>query len=138
MSETPSEERSHGMVQQLLRDMPPVAKTVLMWFLLFPVALAISGMLLQVNVGAIIQASLMQSRDQTVDVVGTMLTEKMADMERRLAAVENASTSSIKYGGQIDTLDKRVTTVEQQVRQLRDWACDNDKAKGLGSCGVGN
>lgn len=155
MTDEEKREDTRSLVTQLISDMPPLAKTVLMWFLMFPIAIAISGMLLQVNVGAIIQGTLLETRENTVGIVGDMLTDRFVAIDARLAQIETSvaqrdlqladhakalealTAGAIRTGALLDAQDARLRDVEAHVRALRDWACDRDGMVGLGSCGIG-
>jgi uncharacterized protein YlxW (UPF0749 family) len=105
-----------GMLKELFGALPPLARTILMWMLLFPIAVAISGMLLQVNVGALIQDSLKQSRGQTVDVVSEMLRERLAKLDKQIDDIqESIQGQALKYAD----LDKRLTLVEREQEIIR-------------------
>lgn len=87
-----------------------------MWFLMFPIAIAISGMLLQVNVGSLIQDSLRQSRGQTVDIVGQMLKEQITKLDDQLEDVQRSlAAQNDRYG----SLDKRLTLVERDLEYIK-------------------
>lgn len=105
-----------GMLKELFSQLPPVARTILMWMLLFPIAVAISGMLLQVNVGALIQDSLRQGRTQTVDVVSEMLRERLAKLDKQIDDIQDSiQGQALKYAD----LDKRLSLVEREQEILR-------------------
>lgn len=104
-----------GLLKEIFGALPPLARTILMWFLLFPLAIAISGMLLQVNVGAIIQDALKKSRGETVDIVGEMLRERIENLDDRMTSIEGSiSGQGIKYFD----VEKRLTLVERDVEVL--------------------
>lgn len=105
-----------GMIKELFGALPPLARSILMWMLVFPIAVSISGMLLQVNVGALIQDSLKQSRGQTVDLVGEMLRERLTKLDSKIDDIQEAiQGQTLKYAD----LDKRLSLVEREQELLR-------------------
>lgn len=114
MSENPTPQA--GFVRELMGALPPLARTVLMWTIMLPLAIAISGMLLQVNVGALIQESLRQSRGQTVDIVGDLLKERITKLDETLDDVEEALKAQRQ---QYSEFDKRLTLVERDVEDYK-------------------
>lgn len=87
-----------------------------MWFLMFPIAIAVSGMLLQVNVGALIQDSLKQSRGETVDIVNRMLTQKVDQLDNKIEKFQDGLNAQIFIA---KDLDKRLTLVERDVEEIK-------------------
>jgi hypothetical protein len=88
----------------------------MLYLLMFPLAIAISGMLLQVNVGSLIQESLSKSRKETVDIVSQMLAARVDKME---AKIEAGGADFLQMRDETNELDKRLTLVEREVEQLK-------------------
>lgn len=108
MSERPEERQT--FIKELLGLMPPNARAVLMWLLMFPLAIAISGLLLNVNVGSLIERSVSKTRTETVDIVGQMLYEKLNRLDNQVSAIDEAiKRQGIRYW----EMDKRLTYLER-------------------------
>lgn len=77
---------------ELLEMLPPTARTILLWILVPPIGLSIAGMILQVNVGAMINnavdVSMKRSRGETVEIVGDALAVRMNGLDARLNAMD--------------------------------------------------
>lgn len=106
----PEKQPSESFVKELLNMLPKPARTVLLWIIMFPLALAIGGMLLQVNVGALIQSavnrSVSETRSDTVDIVNTMLNDRINSLDHRMAVMEE----TMRLQG--DKTDKRLARLE--------------------------
>lgn len=112
----PATNSRDGLVQQLFGALPPRARALLLYFLMFPIAIAISGMLLQVNVGSLIQESLSKSRKETVDIVNQMLAARVDKLEQK---IEDGNNDLARLRDVDNNLDKRLMLVERDVEQLK-------------------
>src|SRR5690606_25839745 len=92
------DDKQMGVINVLLHDMPPWQKSILTFFLIVPIALALSGLILQVNVGSIIQAiineQLAQNREQTVGSITESLNRSTSSLSDQIAALQTEATKS--------------------------------------------
>lgn len=143
-----------GVIQLLLHDMPAWQKSILSFFLIVPIALALSGLILQINVGAIIQAlineQLAQNREQTVGRIRDSLqestatiTEQSAAMQReaaiasgRLDRLEERTNDHLSIAAaRIEKLELRTEDIGNSVNDIKVYICDND-GKERGNCAL--
>lgn len=105
-----------SLTQQLFGALPPRARAILLYILMFPLAIAVSGMLLQVNVGSLIQETLSKSRKETVDIVSQMLASRVDKLELKL---EESNNNTARLREADSQLDKRLSLVERDVEMLK-------------------
>jgi PBP1b-binding outer membrane lipoprotein LpoB len=143
---TGDDEKQMGMVQMLLHDMPPWQKSILSFFMIVPLALALSGLVLQVNVGSIIQAlineQLTRSREQTVGTITTSLNESTASLSEqisglqqealatsnRLDRLEERTNDMVTLSvSRIDKLETRAEELSKSINDIKVYICDTDQ-----------
>lgn len=126
---------NNGIVFSLLNDMPGWSKGVVFAFLTLPISLAISGMLLNVNVGAnidkyleIVLARQAEATDASADRIIAVVDERMVDLYTRLEDVTRKTDEMVAVIGKVDT-DLR--DIRGRVVALENWACVHTQAQGL-------
>lgn len=116
-----------GVIQMILSGMPAWQKSILTLFMIAPLVLALSGMILQVNVGAIIQAivseQLTKSREQTVSAV-------KGDIVAQTKTVSDMLSQAIS---RMDALERRTDQNTRDINSIKVYICDTD-AKTRGNC----
>lgn len=146
------DDKQLGVIELLLHDMPAWQKSILSLFLIVPIALALSGLILQVNVGSIIQAlvseQLAQNREQTVGTITNSLQQSTASLSEQIAAVQReASTSSNRLDrleertnevlnvsiSRIDKLEVKTDELSKTINDIKIYVCDSDQ-KRRGDC----
>lgn len=144
-------DKNQGIIQMVLDGMHPTIKAILFGCLAFPLFLALSGMILNLNVGSIIQKKLDANSDQTVTAIESAMSAQVSDMSRRLdgfidtsnrqnaelrAAMQAVSIELTRNSQQLSSVDERLSMVENVVDKISDWVCDQDGQRGLGSCAL--
>ena len=146
------DDKQLGVIELLLHDMPAWQKSILSLFLIVPIALALSGLILQVNVGSIIQAlvseQLAQNREQTVGTITNSLQQSTTSLSEQIAAVQReALTSSNRLDrldertnemlnvsiSRIDKLEVKTDELSKSINDIKIYVCDNDQ-KRRGDC----
>jgi hypothetical protein len=147
-----SDDKQLNVIQMVLHDMPPWQKSILTFFLIVPIALALSGLILQVNVGSIIQAvineQLSQNREQTVGSITSTLNQSTASLSEQISVLQRETISG---GARLDRLEERtrdilalftsrIEKIEQKtdelaksVNDIKIYICDTD-GKTRGDC----
>lgn len=130
-----SEPKQSGLVLSLLNDMPGWAKGMVFAFLTLPISLAISGMLLNVNVGAnidkyleIVLARQAEATDASADRIISVVDERMVDLYTRLEDVTRKTDEMVSVISKVDT-DLR--DIRSRVVAIENWACDHAQVQGL-------
>ena len=118
-----------NVIQLILDGMPPWQKSILTFVMIAPLALALSGLVLQVNVGSIIQAifneQMRRSSDQTVLSVRTTITEQMRPVLEQLAVTSN----------RLDAVERRTDDLAKAINSIKIYICDTD-TKARGNCAL--
>lgn len=148
------DDKQLGVIQMLLYDMHPWQKSILSFFMIVPLALALSGLVLQVNVGSIIQAlineQLTRNREQTVGTITSSLNQSTASLSEQIAALqrEGLSTSSRLERleertndmltlsiSRIEKLESKTDELTKSINDIRVYICDTDE-KRRGDCAL--
>jgi len=146
------DDKQMRVINVILHDMPPWQKSILTFFLIVPIALALSGLILQVNVGSIIQAlvneQLAQNREQTVGSITETLNKSTSSLSDQIAAVQTDSTKSVNrldrleertndflgvFTSRLDRVEQRTDELTKTVNDIKVYICDTDQ-KQRGDC----
>lgn len=103
-----------GLIHIILDGMHPVLKAVVFGILAIPLVLAISGMLLQLNVGKLIEQAI---HDQSM----YQLQAQRLEGDRVITAIQ---LSVDRVTNDLAILESRIDSNEQHIGQTRRWACD--------------
>jgi uncharacterized protein YoxC len=142
-----------GMIQLVLGNMPPIVKAIVFTVLSLPLILAISGLLLQVNVGATLEKildaqfakmSVEQIQAQSDSITATMapIVGRITQLEGDVALIEEQTKAlevrvGIVEGLSLENQDSNQLQDEQlKIGQLlseaqRVWACTHSDTQGL-------
>ena len=117
-----------GFVGGFFNGMPNWAKAIVYILVAPTLVLAISGMMLQVNVGAVIDkymelyfARQLQATENSADRIISAVDVKFDDINARIDELAKS----------IGSLDKDINVVEKRVEALEFWACDHAATQGL-------
>lgn len=110
-----------GFVTSFFDGMPPWQKTIVSLLCLLPLSLAISGMMLNVNVGANINKYL----DIKFEMMASAQEGSMGEVMGKLEEMEERFTIRV---GDNETL---MFHIQGDVKQLKDWACEHGRVQGL-------
>lgn len=123
-----SEQQNQGAVQGYLQSLPSWAKSLVALLTVPPLALAITGMLLNVNVGTQLDkymdlyfAQQMKATENSADRVIYAVDEKFEAMNAR---IDELTKSVGAVANTVDGLETRVDALEY-------WACDHSAVQGL-------
>lgn len=105
-----TDDKQRGLIAMVLDEMNPTVKAVLFGALALPVFLALSGMMLQVNVGKLIE-----------EAIEAYSIEQSAQRDIQTATLLEAIRD------EVSDLSDRVTIIRKDVDVLKNWACDYDK-----------
>lgn len=119
---------NHTAVSVYYQSLPGWAKSLVALFTIVPLSLAISGMLLNVNVGAQIDkymdlyfAQQIKATENSADRVIHAVDLKFDAMNLR---IDEIATS-------VQTIDKSVVSLDSRLELLEYWACDHSAVQGL-------
>lgn len=114
------ESQQRGLIGQLMDDLPPSLRFILLLSLLIPLNLAITGLLLNVNVGKLIEEALdRQNKTQKVmiedhgELLLSQISTSMKDVVGRIGFIE----------GRLYALEVLYEDQQQQLDAIKSWAC---------------
>lgn len=115
---------SDGFASSFFHDMPPWARAIVFGLTAIPVAVAVSGMILNVNVGSYLdtymEIQLERQRTETEQVADKIITA----IGSRISIVEKRIEQIVIEAAQADMeLAKRLQIVESDIRDVKSWAC---------------
>lgn len=118
-----------GLLHHVMSDMPPWIKAIVSLLLVFPIVLAVSGMLLNINVGAILEEVVALSMEkqrgamnEALDVRFTQLQDQLlaasAKTEVQFLAVQELLTEHAEllhdHSSRIEALERRVMLASER------------------------
>lgn len=102
----------HGLVQTFMEDLHPISKTILSVLLIIPLTLTISGLLLNINVGSIIE--------RYIDL-------SLKKQEEQHRTLEDFSHKVLKRLDGIDTAinanTNNIMTITKDLIETKEWVC---------------
>ena len=126
-----SQNSNQGFVAEFFGSMPSWIKGIVFLLCAVPVALAISGTLLQVNVGSKLDAYFelqlekqRQGTEAAADRIIAVFDARIKAIEGNLAdAVQEASDRDTVLGHRVTELEAKVQDVVSKVERLDAWVC---------------
>lgn len=120
--------QNQGIVQGYMQSLPPWAKSLVALLTIPPLALAITGMLLNVNIGAQLDkymdlyfAQQLKATENSADRIIVVVDQKFEDLNVRIDALSST----------VGKLDTSLNSIESRVGALEYWACDHSAVQGL-------
>lgn len=140
MSDNGDSERK-GIIHMVLDGMNPTVKAIVFSLLAFPVFLALSGKIVDINVGAIITSELERSREKTVSSVRHSIDSRVDELSKTISdyqistmreiselkvsvdkALEGVDTAKTR----IDDIERRLGSMDTEIGKIKSHICDND------------
>lgn len=135
-----SEEQHTSLIDKLFDRMPAWQRSILLFFMILPLTLALSGLLLQVNVGGILsryidylyEAQKVQTRD--IDkIVDDGTTAVQGDIA---ASRESIEAMLAAFNLRLGIVERAVDSINSRVGKIERYICDTDGKRGYGACAL--
>lgn len=128
MSDQQINHPNKGLIHLILDGMPAWIRAIVFSILAFPLIVATSGMILQVNVGATIERVIdAQFEKQGIEQIEAQRAQLESMLQPLIASINKLDDDNKVIVSDVKTIDKRLTDVESSVIAIESWACDNKK-----------
>lgn len=118
---TQKEKDEMGLIHLILDGMHPAIKALVFGMLAIPLVLAVSGMMLQLNVGKLIEQAI-------ADQSNYQLQAQREEGDRVITAIQSSINAIVN---DVAILDTRLTNVEKDIEETRKWACAHSDKQNL-------
>lgn len=130
-----ADDQQNPGVMGFFNSMPGWARSVVFVLTVVPISVAISGMLLNVNVGSYLDSYMeiqlerqRQATEAAADRIISAFDERLIAIE---ASLEEAAKRDTELADHVEEVDKRVSALEGHMRRLDSWACGGVLEDGL-------
>lgn len=112
-----------NLISQLFSEMPSPLRFILLAIMLIPLSLAMSGVILQLNVGKLIEQAIQHAYDVRDDKTASAI----EGLSQQITAIQlSLQAQEMKQGA----LTERVDDIELNVKRLNEWACGHQRSVG--------